>query len=79
MDRTNARIKGYLKKKILATGLLGFIGSNLWWLLLTFIADKVAHKINHESMNKINKWFAIIVTFLGVLILSGVVIKHLVY
>ncbi len=56
-----------------------FIGSNLWWLLLTFIADRIAHKINHKSMNRINKWFAIIITFLGVLILSGIVIKHLVY
>ncbi len=51
-----------------------FIGSCLWWLFLTYIADKIAHKIKHEYIKVINKCFAIAITALGIIIILRVLI-----
>lgn len=53
-----------------------FIGSCLWWLLLTYIADKIAHKISHAHIASINKWFARVITLIGAVILLSVLFKH---
>lgn len=42
-----------------------FIGSCLWWLLLTSVTDRIAHKIKHEHIRIMNKWFAIILMVIG--------------
>ena len=53
-----------------------FIGSCLWWLLLTFVADRIAHKISHEHIKKMNKWFAIILIIVGLFMLISVLFKY---
>lgn len=53
-----------------------FIGSCLWWLLLTYIADRIAHKISHAHIISINKWFARVITLIGTVILLSVLFKH---
>ncbi len=51
------------------------IGSCLWWLLLTYIADVFGHKIKPEYIQAINKWFGIIITILGIIILIGLMFR----
>src|SRR5690349_9160490 len=46
-----------------------FIGSCLWWILLTWLTDLVAHKIKPEHIKAINYWFSIVITVLGAFIL----------
>lgn len=53
-----------------------FIGSCLWWILLTYIADKIAHRITPEHIKTINKWFAIIITIFGIVILTNVLFRY---
>ena len=53
-----------------------FMGSCLWWLFLTFITEKIAHKINPEHIKMMNKWFAIIITIIGIVTLLGAILKH---
>lgn len=53
-----------------------FIGSCLWWLLLTYIADKIAHKISNAHIASINKWFARVITLIGAVILLSVLFKQ---
>ncbi len=53
-----------------------FLGSCAWWLLLTKLTDRLAHKISHEHILKINKWFAIIMIVLGIVTLLGVLFKQ---
>lgn len=49
-----------------------FVGSCIWWLLLTHIADVFGHKIKHEHLASINKWFGAIIAVLGAIVLIGV-------
>lgn len=51
------------------------LGSLLWWLFLTHIADVFGHKIKPEYIQTMNKWFGIIITVLGVIMLVGVLLK----
>ena len=53
-----------------------FIGSCLWWVLLTYVADRIAHKMNDERIASINKWFARIIALLGIFILLGVLFRQ---
>lgn len=52
-----------------------FIGSCLWWLFLTFVADKISHKINHSHIRSMNKWFAIILIIVGIFMLTSALLK----
>ena len=52
-----------------------FIGSCLWWIFLTSVTDRIAHRINHDHIKSINKWFSIIITVVGAVILIGVLFK----
>jgi arginine exporter protein ArgO len=49
-----------------------FVGSCIWWLLLTHIADVFGHKIKQEHFANINKWFGAIIAVLGAIVLIGV-------
>ena len=49
------------------------LGSSLWWLTLTYLADVFGHKINHDHLKTINMWFGGIVAVLGAIILLGVI------
>lgn len=51
-----------------------FIGACLWWLFLTYVADKIAHKIKREYINIINKCFAIAITALGIIIILSMLL-----
>jgi threonine/homoserine/homoserine lactone efflux protein len=42
-----------------------FIGSCLWWILLTSVTDRIAHRINHGHIQSMNKWFAIVLIAIG--------------
>ena len=52
-----------------------FTGSMLWWLFLTFIAEKLGHKIKPEHIDAVNRWFGIIIAIIGGLVLMGAVLK----
>ena len=52
-----------------------FIGSCLWWILLTLTTDRIAHRISQERMKSINKWFAVSIVILGLIIFCGAIIK----
>ncbi|MDB5258975.1 MAG: lysine exporter protein [Candidatus Taylorbacteria bacterium] len=51
------------------------IGSMLWWLLITHVAEVYEHKLTPETLNKINIWLGAIAVFIGVLILSLTLIR----
>lgn len=53
-----------------------FIGSCLWWVLLTYITDKIAHRITPDHVKRINKVFAWLIAALGAVILLGVLFKQ---
>jgi len=55
-----------------------FIGTTLWWLLLTYVASRVAYKIKHEHFQRMNRIFSVIIILFGILILSGIVLRYLV-
>lgn len=55
-----------------------FLGSYMWWIILTIIADSLSHKINHGHIEKISKIFGMVIILLGVIVVSGVVLKVLV-
>ncbi|MEK7463991.1 MAG: LysE family transporter [Patescibacteria group bacterium] len=52
-----------------------FIGSCLWWILLTYVTDRIAHRITPEHIKTTNKVFACIIAILGATILLGVLFK----
>lgn len=52
-----------------------FIGSCLWWFFLTYIADKIAHRITPEKIKTLNKYFSAIIVCVGVIIMLGVLFK----
>ncbi len=51
-----------------------FIGANIWWSLLTLIADKVAHKVSHDNIYVINKIFAVAIILFGFFVLGSALI-----
>jgi threonine/homoserine/homoserine lactone efflux protein len=53
-----------------------FIGSCLWWLFLTYVTDKIAHKITPELVTKINRGFAWVISVFGLAILSSVLFNQ---
>ena len=53
-----------------------FVGSCLWWIFLTYVADKIAHKMNHERIVSINKRFARVIMLIGVIILLSVLFRQ---
>ena len=52
-----------------------FIGSCLWWIFLTGVTDRIAHRINQNHIKSASKWFSIIITVFGAIILIGVFFK----
>ena len=52
-----------------------FIGSCLWWLFLTYVTDKIAHKVTPAHIKTANKVFACLIAVLGAAILLGVLFK----
>jgi threonine/homoserine/homoserine lactone efflux protein len=53
-----------------------FIGSCLWWIFLTYVTDKIAHKITSEHIKKINKGFAWVISLFGLAILLSVLFNQ---
>ncbi len=53
-----------------------FLGSCLWWILLTWLTDLLAHKIKDNHIVLINKTFAIIITILGAVILLNALFRY---
>jgi threonine/homoserine/homoserine lactone efflux protein len=51
-----------------------FIGANIWWSLLTLIADRVAHRIIHDNIYIINKIFAVAIILFGFFVLGSALI-----
>ncbi len=51
------------------------IGSSIWWLFLTYIADIFGHKINQGHLNTINKWFGVLIALMGILVVVFTIIK----
>jgi threonine/homoserine/homoserine lactone efflux protein len=51
------------------------IGALIWWLFLTYISDMFGHKIHETALNKIGKWFGIILFVFGVFILGNVLLS----
>lgn len=61
---------------IASTLVLGvIIGACAWWFLLTYIADMFGHKIHEGALNKVSKWFGIIILFFGLAILANAIFK----
>lgn len=54
-----------------------FIGSCLWWLILTTITDRIAHKINNGHIETINKWFSKLIIAVGIFLLLSVLFKYI--
>lgn len=52
-----------------------FIGACLWWLFLTTLAEKIAHKIHRNHLKSINKWFALIIGIIGLFIIGSVLLR----
>ena len=51
------------------------IGSCLWWLLLTYIANILGHKIRPEHLHAINKWFGFVIAILGGIVFVGAILR----
>lgn len=66
-----------LRRDFVATYLVSgiVIGSCLWWLFLTYIADIFGHKIKQEHLKSVNKWFGIILAVLGLVIIVGTLLN----
>ena len=48
-----------------------FVGTLLWWLLVTHLAETYEHKITHDRLDAINKWLGALVVFIAVVILTS--------
>lgn len=54
-----------------------FIGSCIWWQILTFLTDKLAHKIKGDYIDLINKTFSFIIVIIGLILLSSVLLRYI--
>ena len=54
-----------------------FIGSCLWWIILTFITDKLSHKIKDGYIDIINKVFSILIVVIGSILLLSVLFRYI--
>lgn len=49
------------------------IGSLLWWITLTYIADRLGHKIKTEHIGLMNQCFGIIIAIIGMAFLISAI------
>ena len=68
--------KIHIDSSVMASSLVigAIIGALIWWVFLTYIADMFGHKIHEHALNKISKWFGIIIIVFGIFILGNVLV-----
>ncbi len=54
-----------------------FIGSCIWWLFLTYLTDRLSHKIKDGHIDNINKSFSVLIIAVGLFMLMSVLIKYI--
>ncbi len=54
-----------------------FLGSGLWWIILTFVTDRLSHKIKEGYIDIINKVFSIFIVIIGSILLLSVLFRFI--
>lgn len=74
LSTTGAIGHGFALPTALVFGIL--IGTCLWWLLVTHVAEIYEHKITRQKLGLINKWLGGIVIFIAIVILTTSLLVH---
>jgi primosomal protein N' (replication factor Y) len=53
-----------------------FLGSGIWWIILTFITEKLSHKIKDVYIDLVNKVFSIFIVIIGSILLLSVLFRY---
>lgn len=70
---TRIHIDSYAIASTLVLGVI--IGACAWWFLLTYIADVFGHRIHEQALNKVGRWFGVIILVFGIAILANALFK----
>lgn len=54
-----------------------FLGSCLWWQVLTYITEKLSHKIKDGYVDIINRVFSVLIVIIGSILLMSVLFRYI--